>query len=777
MSEASVNGFSGLNTEEDQLDIKAGALAVAANCAIERPGVIFPRRGLATSATLTGYKRVYRLWDFQGATMLHYDDGTTSQKIGYLSGGVLTTFSGSVDNPGGSANFRLHETQVSDALFVATLAGLRRYSAFSTPDGFAGVPAMPDMDRANSTTAAGTLIANTAQRAYRSALVYRPAAGPERIGAPSGRLIFRNNSGGAVDPTIRALLPKAVNTASTALTAGNWWVQLYSSDNSDGVDTEPSDELRLVYEYLIKSADVTAGYVDIADKTPYDQGGSALYTNESQQTLGAAKEPPPHAIAVGRYRDCLVLANTTGRQYFELSILATDPGGAGGGGIQDTDTLSITQNGVTFTVTAKTAPAAAADYKLENTGTVSLDIKLTAQNLCAAINRHTSNAFCYAFYAGIPGDVATLGRIIIESRVVNTDVIQLYVGTGDKRTCFEPQLPETAASSAVQSVDDAYGNGWAISEPSEPDAFPSFRADRMGAGNILWISALEDACFFWHDSGEVWMMSGEPGFGADLGTLRTERKFTNLRLLAPFTALVVDDRIIALTDRGVVALSPSGCEVLSRPIDTTLRSAIASLTLATVRQKAFAVAHPSDRRYQLWLAGQGVSVCYELNLRTGAWTTRSGANVLNITAGYYSSGDDFIYYADTVDSTSKVYQESNGQNATDYSDNGEAITSTITLPPFVVGDGTTPKQLREVQVAFEGSQPATVTATVTTELASGSSVGVTSQSTNLCRIPVPQNVQRGVRHTLSLSLGEVRLKWRLSAVKFLYRAYENRGNR
>jgi hypothetical protein len=773
VSEAHVNGFVGVDTESNQLDPEKGVLAAAVNCAIERPGVLQPRRGLSTEATLTaGYKRVYRLWNFQSTTMLHFDDGTATQKLGYVVGGVHTVFSGANNNPGGTANYRLHEVQVGDTLFVTTSTGIRRFSDFSTDGGYAGVPAMPDMDRSNSTlAAAGSLIPNNNQRAYRSLLVYRPSTGPERAGAPSGRLVLRNATGGTVDPTVRVLLPKAVNTASTALTAGNWWVQLYSSDNSGGVDTEPDDNVALCYEYLLQSADITAGYVDIVDKTPFTQCGSALYTNESQGGTGSAKEPPPHAMALGKYRDCFVLGYTTGRQYLELSILAV----GGSNGIQDTDTITITDGTSPFTVTAKTAPAATTDYKIENTGTASQDIKLTAQNLCAAINRHASNTICYAQYGGIPGDVRTLGRIILEARTVNGSTLQPFVGTGDKRTCFEPQLPETAGSSTVQSTADSFGNAWALSEPSEPDAFPPFRAGRMGAGNIIWISALEDACFFWHDSGEVWMMSGDPGFGADLGTLRVERKYVDLRLLGQFCAVVVDDKVVALTDRGVVALSPSGYEVLSRPVDSALRDDITAFTLTTVRQKAFAVAHPASRRVQFWLVTQGSSKCYEFNLRTNAWTTRGGTAVQEISAGYYQPDDNLVRYSNTTDGTSSIFKEGD-EAESNYQDGADAISSTVTFPPFVMPDGSTPKQLRELQLTFEGSAVGSITATVTTELGSAS-VTASSQGTGLFRFSVPQSVQRGVRHTVSLAIGEKQNKWRLSGAKFLYRAYAPRGNK
>ena len=90
------------------------------------------------------------------------------------------------------------------------------------------------------------------------------------------------------------------------------------------------------------------------------------------------------------------------------------------------------------------------------------------------------------------------------------------------------------------------------------------------------------------------------------------------------------------------------------------------------------------------------------------------------------------------------------------------------------------QQVREVQLAFESGTPTTITsATIATEHTSATVSSIASQGTNLVRIPVPQSVQRGVRHTLTVTLAtsSSAAPWKLSGIKFLYRAYQPRGNK
>ena len=792
MAKLVIRRFLGRSTAENQLDAEKGAMAVTRNCALTRPGLLVCRNGLATHSTDTVYKNTHALWEYDSTKMKHADDNAGAYAILRWTGAAWSSVLASAQHTDG-ANFPLHVVETQDALFVAEGSGVRRFETPTSTSGFAGMPKMPDMDRSNSTltdNAAGILGAQKA-RAYRAVLEMRPTDGTSyRVSAPTGRLVLRNiNAGGGSNqiPLVRVLLPKAVNTGSTALTTGNLWLSLYASSMTADLTEEPLEDYGLVYDYLLVAGDVTAGYVDITDRTPDALRGSALYTNIDQEGAAQAADPPPFIRCLTAYKGCLIGANTTTRQRFELQLLATDPAGTATAGVDDTDTLTVAQGATTVTITAKATPGASTDYKLENTGTVSKDIELTAQNICAAINRHASNTFCVATYAGVPGDPRSVGRLIIESRVANTDALDVYVGAGDQTTCWEPQLPAGGASAAIVSTEDEWFNGWAMSKRHQPDAWPLSQVGRLGNGNIIAVAALDDAVFFFHDSGEVWMGTGEPPGPNYPGTWRVELWRSNLTLLAPRSLAVLDGWLWALTDRGVVRMSPEGFQIMSGAIEPSLKADLLSSGATNLRQRAYAAVHPLERRY---LLGLYVSSAYTFHVYN-AQAADSGSTgwtsyVTDVTepyakmgAAYWSRDDDALYLGQWNGSNATIYYDSNGTGSDAFDDSGAAIFSDITTPPIVHGDGSVPKQLREVQAVFEGGQPTDdITATIETEHGTAF-VSVPTQSTNVCRIPVPQSVQRGARHTVTLSISNPTSgsQWKLASMAFLYRPYQERPNK
>ena len=786
MGKFTITSFRGLTTNVDQLEAPVGGLSVARNVSLERAGGLQPHRGTATQGTVTDYTTCHRLWEFQGQKMGHFDDGAGNFRLFlYDSVDWVTVSSSAIKHPDNTTgNYPLHEVELNDWLYLAEYQGIRRLRAYGALDAFAGAPKCPDMDRPNSSTpddASGVLGAQK-QRAYKALIEIRKNDGDRILtGAPSGRLTLQNTnaSGGSNKaPTVRVLLPKAVNTESTALTASETWVQLYASSITDTLAIPPLEDFALIYDHQVTSTNITNGYVDIPDTTPDVIRGQALYTNPTQETSYQANEPPPFAFCLARYKECLVAANLIGRERFELQILAV----GGSNGIQDTDTITVeTSQGSPFTITAKTTPAGTSHYQLETSGSLSTSqqIEYTAQNIVAAINRHASNTVVYAFYAGIPDDPRSIGKIIIENREAgnapNAGYFTVYVGSGDKQTCFEPQLP-TSSSLYVRSRADEWSNGWAISKRGIPDAWPLLQNGRMGKGNVIAIGALEDACFCFHASGDVWRMTGDPPTPNDPGTLAVEPWRENLELIAPKSIQVLDGRLIAYTNQGVVGISPGGYQIISEPIARDIAAKIASLGKTELRQSTWSVVDPVSRRYILGFSS-GTDLQFVFHAMESGWTT---GNRAALSAGYYSRANDKIFFGkDTTAPTPILSEDVELDDTGDYGDSTVAITSTITLPPFVIDGGETAKQLREVQVVFEANQPSTsLTVTITTEH-TNAAVTVANQSSGIARVPVPQTVQRGARHTVSISIdtGAALSKWRISAVSYLYRAYSERASK
>ena len=127
------------------------------------------------------------------------------------------------------------------------------------------------------------------------------------------------------------------------------------------------------------------------------------------------------------------------------------------------------------------------------------------------------------------------------------------------------------------------------------DGFPLLQTGRMGPGSVIAIGTLDDAAFIFHDSGEVWALTGEPAVDGLGGSLRMERWRTGLTLLAPGTVRQMDGALLALTDQGVVSITPSGYTIISEPISRTLADAVSGAG-SFVRSHAWAAVHPVDRK-------------------------------------------------------------------------------------------------------------------------------------------------------------------------------------
>lgn len=778
MARRSWKNWKGWKTTPDLLDVEEGVLAAAVNVGLTRDGLILPRRGILNHSTIATATNIVALWEWDGYRFAHWNNGVVS-KLSRTDGTVWTEI-GTYEHPDEILNdseYRLHGAEVNARFFFVSAAGVYRMDSPITAPVFAGAPKCPDIDRYGSTTAnlATGILAPRTQTAYRAVVFFEDADGRRVVGSPSGRCVLSNEnaSGGSNKaPVVRVLLPKQNNTASTALTT-SYGIQLYRSDATDpalALAVDPLDVMGLVFEDFLTAANITAGYVDVSDITPDGMQADFLYTNSTQGTAIGANEPPPFAYVVGEYQGCLLLANTLSRQTLKVAILSVDTTH----GIMDTDTFILT-GAATLTLRAMVTPTLTTDFKIETGATTtSQKIALTAQNLCAAINRHASNTFCYAYYSGRPSDPRTVGEITIEGRQGLGGSFTAHVGTGDNSTCYWPTLPVGAAGDVVSTA-DAQLNGWALSRPGLPDAFPPLQNGRCGAGAIVAVAALDDEAFLFHDSGEVWRMSGIPGNGTDPGTLRVEPWRSNLNLLSRSTLQRLDHHLICLTNQGIVAMNGAGYET----IDTDVREGEDQLGDKPIahylqlegstlyqRTRGWAAVNPVERRYLLGLWDGAADFQVAIH-RSGSGTWETSTFQASCAAWMPSSGS--LFYGERgVVAPAKVYYES----ATETYGDGTgttAIEANLLLPPITTGR---PMQVREYQLVFEGDQP-TVTPTFVTELAGVAGSAITSQGTNTCRIPVPLSCQRAARHQLKLVISAT-TQWRLSEIRMLYREYGER---
>lgn len=764
MAKKVYRGFRGLITNPNQLEVVDGALAQADDISLTRPGVIRPRKGFDTHSTLggSGNRASAHMWEYGGSVFAHTNDGGSDHRIRIESSGTWTEVpGGEMTDP--ATDYKLHSAETANVCYFVESQGLRKIEGTSADIAFAGVPRCPDFDRYQSAVEAdanGVLPTNM-QRAYRATILYRRAAdNAEMEGSPSGRTTMRNSLGGNAKPTVRVRLPMLAGTDEEKLTT-DYWVRVYASPMST-LTVEPFEDFGLIFEGQLTAGNIAAGYLDVADITPDELRGQHLYTDPSQQGIAQMNEVPPFAKCVSQYKGAILLANIENRKQLELQILVV----GGANGIQTGETITIEDGlGLSFKITAAAAPAVASEYKLETGGTSSQNVTWTAQNIVSAINRHTSNTFVYAYYMGNPSDPRSLGRILLVKRSFSAGSIYPFVGGTDKNKCFEPTLPQGSSSTQVAPEFEDFRNGWAMSKVSQGDAYPPALNGRMGPGDVVRIVATNEAAYFFHSQGEVWIMTGEPPVNGLGGTLRLERWRSELTLLSPESAKVMDGVLYALTDRGVVGITPGGYTIPSEAIAPTIAEKRAAVD--NLMTDVWSFVHPIDRRYGIGFQVDGAWTFYVYQADEESWVT--------INRDFQSGTWVHFERRLRVSQADDVYRENEQGDAAQYADDGADIAATWALPQFISGDGSVPHQLREIQMLSEGSQAPALTVGVATNSSTGS-VSIDSLSTGDFRATVPVSAQRALRHSISCTVSSV-IEWGVGGMVLLFNPYAERGTK
>lgn len=212
----------------------------------------------------------------------------------------------------------------------------------------------------------------------------------------------------------------------------------------------------------------------------------------------------------------------------------------------------------------------------------------------------------------------------------------------------------------VQSDNEVSPNRLYFSKTGLPESVPLLNYIEIGAKDkeISRIIALRDNLFALKEDG-IYIVTGSssPNFGSRLLD-------SSVKIIAPDSAVVLNNRIYCLTDEGVVAITEAGAEVLSRPIEDR----ILAVTNPSVdfRYKTFGVSYDSDRAYILFLPTDSDSTvadqAYRYNSITGTWTRWTK----DATCGIVLEVGDKLYIGDG--SRAFVDEERKNRNRTDYSD-------------------------------------------------------------------------------------------------------------
>lgn len=628
MSQNLVVEISGLATNQNQISkVKPGSLSIANNVNIDKDGVLEPRRGfsyLANSPAST--IRTDRITEYQDKIIARRSNNDT---LAYYTTGVgWTAYSGTYLNPDNDYA-RMRFLKTSGNLYLTTSTGVNVLDAIAGPIYSTGMP--KGLDGTATTSAGGTSQANNTQTAYRVVWGTKDANNNLYLGAPSQRIISVNSGGSAKDTDLAFTIP-------TGITVTDFY-QLYRSKESASSSTEPNDELQLVYEDNPTAGQITANQVTLTDSTPTSMLGASLYTNSSQEGISESNDIPPVAKDIALFKGYTFFANVRTKHKLFISLLSI-----GGTGLVDNDTITI--NSVVFT--AKAAETIASGFFQRSAGgSVAQNIEDTAKSLVKVINQYTSNTTIYAYYISDYQDLP--GQILLEKRVID-----------------ETAFSVTASNTVPWDLDDGssdnevFINGLMWGKNQQPEHVPASHLEYVGSKNyaIRRILALRDSLFILKDDG-VFRLTGSGGQWS------IDPLDTSTRIIAPDSAVVVNNQIFCLSDQGIVSISDVGVEIKSRNIEDEIQELI-SINYAGLKTLSFGVNYETDRKYILFtvasISDTYPTQAFVYNTLTDAWTKW----VKGVNHGFVNPLDDKLYLC--AGGSEQVYAERKDFTYTDFSD-------------------------------------------------------------------------------------------------------------
>lgn len=671
MSQSVTVRASGLKLTPSEATAGSGACVAADNVVVSRDNRWDPRRGFSTMFA----GALKRLFPYRGVFVAVRASDALARLTGASNLYSLTDYGVTAAGPFSGVPVRAAEA--SSTLFVSTAEGVK---AIETPSAStvldAGVPYALDVQLALS--GSGTSMPADGQRAYRVLWGRKDANERLLLGAPSAAMTITNPAGGsASNVTITTPVPSGI------VAGQGWFLQVYRSQDSVAATVSPDDECLLVYE----APYVSGTTMTVTDVVPAGGGTTSLYTNQSQQGTVAAAYPPPKCADLVAFRGSMFWLRC--QEKATLSIwMMTIPALA--------ETILIT--GTTgFTSYAAGAAEDVAtrtfrQYTLADFGGSQFKaIAATAASLIRVINRDASAAV-YAEDISVPG--GTPGHIRLTARSYATSSLSVTYAT-----------PATWGSGAATVTKTATEKKHALrwSPTQIPDSAPIVNEALIGSAEKpgYRIVPTRESLFIFKEDG-VWRLTG------DAGVWSITPFDPTIKLIAPESAVALDNAVWALTEQGVVRLTESGTEVVSRDIEPALQylltpSPYGSTTTGnrgTTAATAFAVAYDDDRKYLLCLptapSDTEATQVYVFDYFANAWTRW----VVGGATGCVNPGDDVLYLAGSAG----VKRENKRLANADHNDDGLPV-ETYLQWAAQMGEGGpgTLKHWQEIGVSLVGS--------------------------------------------------------------------------
>lgn len=222
----------------------------------------------------------------------------------------------------------------------------------------------------------------------------------------------------------------------------------------------------------------------------------------------------------------------------------------------------------------------------------------------------------------------------------------------------------------VASDNDAQQNRAFISKPNQVEAVPLLNYVNIGSANfgIERVVALRDGIFFFKQDG-IFRLSGET---FESFTVALVDNTTALK--CPESAVAFNNQVFCFTDQGICAVTDTGVEIKSVPIENTLLE-LASDLFPFFATASFGVGYESARQYMFFTVTEEddefATQAFVYNSLTNTWTRW----IMDRTCGIVPKSLDKLFMGET--DSGQILIERKNSNNTDYADEQYSITITV----------------------------------------------------------------------------------------------------
>jgi hypothetical protein len=409
----------GLFTYANQLSqVPPGAMTIAQNVVIDRPGIVETRRGFdfygtaLSSEAIKGFVYSERLlWYCSGGQLAYDSDGS----------GTWVNYSGTFSPPLG--NF-VNSTQANGNFYFTTNNGVYKIDSLTGTPRQAGGP--EGLDVTVAAAGVGTAVITNSQVAYSIVWGYLDANDNLILGSPTQWTYYINSSGSTHDTTITTTIPDSITTS--------YFVQIYRTPGTTSSSIVPGNNFQLALQYTPTAGDIVNKYITVTDSVPDSLLGAYLYTADGQPN-NYPNTAPPLCEDLATYNGMTFYINFSTLQQATFTLAGV--GGSNGIAVADTFTITDLDSSSSRVYTGAVANNfALRQFGVVTGGTPAANIDATARNLVSAINQDTGNTFWYAYYQ--TGTNVLPGAIVLKARNLQTNSFYL---NSSRTTCWTPAIP------------------------------------------------------------------------------------------------------------------------------------------------------------------------------------------------------------------------------------------------------------------------------------------------------------------------------------------------